>query len=43
MQHKLTTIAEEVHKVGLKINTNRSEITKINSNKNNVINVGIET
>jgi hypothetical protein len=37
MQDKLTTLAEEGQKFGLKINTNKTEIMKINCKKKNVI------
>jgi hypothetical protein len=40
MQDKLNTLAEEVQKVGLKVNTNKTEIMKINCKKKNVISVG---
>jgi hypothetical protein len=42
MQDKLTTLAEEGQKVGLKINTNKIEIMKINCKKKNVISVRYE-
>jgi hypothetical protein len=42
MEDKLTTSAEEGQKVGLKINTNKTEIMKINCKKKNVISVGNE-
>jgi hypothetical protein len=42
MQDKLTSLAEEGQKVGLKINTNKTEIMKISCKKKNVISVGNE-
>jgi hypothetical protein len=42
MQDTLTALAEEGQKVGLKINTNKTEIMKINCKKKNVISVGNE-
>jgi hypothetical protein len=42
MQDTLTALSEEGQKVGLKINTNITEIMKINCKKENVISVGNE-
>jgi hypothetical protein len=42
MQDKLTALAEEGQKVGLKINTNKTEIVKINCKKKTAISVGNE-
>jgi hypothetical protein len=42
MQDKLTTLAEEGQKARLKINTNKTEVMKINCKKKNEISVGNE-